>query len=209
MAVKKYWKILIIISIIVLIFLFPRFLILKYQDFIYSDINEVPHYKVAIVFGAGIKDDGTPSDMLKDRLITAAELYKAGKTDKILVSGDNRFENYNEPEAMYRYLTEVGGIPVDDVVKDFAGRRTYDTCARAKNIWGIDKALLISQEYHLIRAIFTCEAFGIESWGFSATKQPYIFDKYFQLREFAAQYKAFIDVYIWEPNYMKGEKEKL
>ena len=165
--------------------------------------------EVAIVFGAGLKEDGSPSDVLKDRLITAAGLYWAGYADKILVSGDNGVESYNEPEAMANYLIWWQGVPEADIVLDYAGRRTYDTCARAKEIWGLESAALVTQEYHLPRALFTCEKFGIESIGVSATLQPYVYDDLYQVRELLATYKAVLDVYLLRPAYIGGETEEL
>lgn len=166
-------------------------------------------HEVAIVFGAGLKEDGSPSDVLKDRLITAAELYWDGKVDKILVSGDNSLEEYNEPEAMANYLIGTQGVASDDVVLDYAGRRTYDTCARAHEIWGIEDAVLVSQEYHLPRALFTCQKLGIESIGVSATRQAYVYDDLYQARELLATYKAVLDVYLLRPDFIGGEKENL
>ncbi len=180
----------------------PPVVVNSYGDRIYTDAESVPEAPVAIVFGAGLKKNGQPSDVLKDRLKTALALYNAGKVEKILVSGDNRFENYNEPEAMYNYLV-AAGVPKGDMMEDFAGRRTFDTCIRAREVFGIEKAVLVTQEFHLRRAIFTCEGVGIESVGVSATLQPYVLDKWFQLRERAAVYVAFLNVYIWEPGYLK------
>ena len=207
MKIKNFPKKLGMILVVIILLIAPPAFVSSYSDQIYFEIEKIPSTNVAIVFGAGVKKNGQPSDVLKDRLITAAELYEAGKVEKILVSGDNRFENYSEPDAMYNYLIDVQKIPEENIIRDFAGRRTFDTCIRAKKVWGIEKAILVSQEYHLTRAIFTCEGVGIESVGFSATRQSYVLDKYFKSREFAAVYKAFWDVYIWEPEYIEGERE--
>lgn len=204
--IKKFKKRLITSLILLFLFFLPPILVSSYQDEIYFEAQGVPEAEVAIVFGAGVKTNGQPSDVLKDRLKTAAALYKEGKVEKILVSGDNRFENYNEPEAMYNYLVGTSGVAKEDVMQDFAGRRTFDTCIRAKEIWGIEKAILVTQEFHLKRAIFTCEGVGVESVGMSATLQPYMKDEQFQLRERMAVYKAFFDVYIWTPEYLGGEQ---
>ncbi|MDD3861400.1 MAG: ElyC/SanA/YdcF family protein [Candidatus Gracilibacteria bacterium] len=158
--------------------------------------------RIGIVFGAGIKEDGSPSDVLKDRLKSAMELFYSNKISKILVSGDNRFENYNEPESMKSYLIN-NGISEDNIIVDYAGRRTYDTCVRAKEVFKVDKAILITQDFHLPRALFTCNALGIESIGYSATKQDYVKRDLFAMREFAAIHKAVFDVYGWGPNYIK------
>jgi vancomycin permeability regulator SanA len=175
---------------------------------IYTDIENIPQYSVAIVFGAGLKSDLTPSDILKDRLNTAYQLYIEKKIDRILLSGDNISEGYSEPQAMYDYLVFTLDVDQEDIVRDFAGLRTYDTCARAKNIWGIDQAILISQGYHLSRAIFTCSELGIESTGFSATQYQYINEEYYKLREIFAIHKAVLDVYVIHPEYIGGEPER-
>lgn len=203
MKKKSLKRLIVVILLLGFAFLLPPVVVNNYGNQIYADAAGVPEAPVAIVFGAGLKKNGQPSDVLKDRLKTTLALYKAGKVEKILVSGDNRFENYNEPEAMYNYLVDAG-VPKKDLVEDFAGRRTFDTCVRAREVFGVEKAILVTQEFHLRRALFTCEGVGIESTGVSATLQPYVLDKYYKWREFAAVYVAFLNVYVWEPGYVKG-----
>jgi vancomycin permeability regulator SanA len=108
---------------------------------------------------------------------------------------------------MYDYLVYTLDVQSEDVVRDFAGLRTYDTCARAKNIWGVDRAILISQGYHLSRAIFTCSELGIQSTGYSATQYEYENELYYKLREILAIHKAVLDIYILHPEYIGGEPE--
>ncbi len=110
--------------------------------------ENIPARDVAIVYGAEVKRDGTPSVVLRDRVETAVALYKAGRVKKLLMSGDNRFVDYNEPEAMRQYALSLG-MPDSDIVLDYAGRRTYDTCYRAKEIFGINSAILVTQGFHL------------------------------------------------------------
>lgn len=174
---------------------------------IYTKVENIPNYSVAIVFGAGLKPDHTPNDMLKDRLDTAYQLYIEEKIDTFLLSGTNTSLDYSEPQAMYDYLVFTLDADPEDIVRDFAGLRTYDTCARAKDIWGIDKAILISQGYHLSRAIFTCNSLGIDSTGYSATKYDYAGEDYYKLRELLAIHKSVLDVYIIHPEYIGGEPE--
>lgn len=161
-----------------------------------------------LIFGAGLRSDGTPSDVLRDRLETGAELFNQGKATHILVSGDNRFENYNEPQVMHDVLVAEYGVPEDYVLIDFAGRRTYDTCIRAKTLWGVDSAILVTQSFHLPRAIWTCRRLGIESIGVSASLHDYMKDGTYRARETLASYKAFLDVYVVEPAYVTGEVEQ-
>jgi vancomycin permeability regulator SanA len=174
---------------------------------VYADVAAVPAQSVGIVFGAGLKKDGSPSDVLRDRLKTAAMLYHAGQVRSLLVSGDNRFASYSEPDVMKKTLVTELGVPAEVVYADYAGRRTYDTCVRAHDLWGVRRAVLVTQAFHLPRALWTCRRLGIEGVGASASLQPYVRDRWFAFREFLAAYQAFIDVYMWEPGYVKGTME--
>jgi len=119
----------------------------------FSEVD-IPAKRAAIVFGAGLWRDGSPTPVLRDRVITAANLYLDGKVEKILMSGDNSVVEYNEPFAM-RDLALSLGVPEADIVLDYAGRRTYDTCYRAKMIFGLTEAILVTQSFHITRAIYT------------------------------------------------------
>lgn len=186
----------------------PILILEKGKRQVYEKVEHVEPASVAIVFGAGIKRDGTPKDMLKDRLIIAAQLYRADKIDAILVSGDNRFVEYNEPDVMYNYLVDVEKIPAQIVFRDYSGRSTYETCVRAREIWDVENALLISQGYHLPRAIFTCRGMGIQSAGISGTRHEYLGATRYKIRELLAIHKALFDVYIFHPASVGGEKEE-
>lgn len=170
--------------------------------------EDAPEAPVAIVFGAGLKRDGTPSDVLRDRLTVAAELLALGKVKRILVSGDNRFRDYNEPQAMHDALVEDFGVHPGAIAVDYAGRRTYDTCARARSVWAVEDAILVSQAFHLPRAIWTCERLGIRSFGVSSSLQPYLKQTSFTLREIPAILRAWWDVYAVPPAYVEGEFEE-
>lgn len=178
------------------------------RDAMALSVEDAPSAPVAIVFGAGLRRDGTPSDVLRDRLSVAAELYAAGKVKRILVSGDNRFEDYNEPQAMHDALVEDFGVHPGAVAVDYAGRRTYDTCARARSIWAVEDALLVTQAFHLPRAIWTCERLGIRSFGVSASLQSYVKGTSFLLREIPAILRAWWDVYVVPPKFVEGEFEE-
>lgn len=129
-----------------------------------STVADVPAQPVAIVFGAGLDASGVPMPYLSARLDLAAQLYRTGRVKVILVSGDNRRADYNEPDAMRAWLVDAG-VPADRVVSDYAGRDTYSTCVRAKRIFGVDAAVLVSQAYHLPRALAACRSVGIDAWG--------------------------------------------
>ena len=130
---------------------------------LYSEA-EVPAAPVALVLGARVFPDGTPSPFLAARLDLAHRLYRAGKVRVVLVSGDNMAEEYNEPDAMRTYLINAG-MPTEAVVADHAGFDTYDSCARALRVFGIEQLIVVTQSYHLPRAVATCRALGIDATG--------------------------------------------
>ena len=158
-------------------------------------VSQAPSAPVAIVFGAGIYPDGTPMLFLTARLDVARELYAAGKVRAILVSGDNSSADYDEPTAMQTYLVEHG-IPADKVVRDFAGRDTYDSCVRARRIFGVEQAILVSQGYHVPRAVAICRAVGIDADGVGdwTTQHLWGLSRGGSLREVAAAPKAVFDL---------------
>lgn len=170
---------------------------------IYATPESVPHHRVAIVFGAGVRN-GQPSAVLYDRVAAAVALYKAGAVDKLLMSGDNRFADYNEPGVMRQTALRLG-VPAADIVLDYAGRSTYDTCYRAREIFGLRAAVLVTQAYHLDRAIFTCSALGVSAIGYPADARPYGRMVWFQMRELGATMKALWDVFIARPLPVLGE----
>src|SRR5262245_52727464 len=129
--------------------------------------DDAPSERLAIVFGAGLRRDGTPTPILRDRVETAASLYFNGRVEKLLMSGDNSVLSYNEPEAMRQYAISLG-IPDHAIAMDYAGRRTYDTCYRAKAIFGMESALLVTQKFHLPRALFLCNSLGLYAYGVEA-----------------------------------------
>ena len=176
------------------LFAFPRL----------HDSESAPLRKVAIVFGAGLWRDGTPTPVLRDRISTASGLYFQGKVEKLLMSGDNRFEDYNEPEAMQRYAI-ARGIPPEDIQPDYGGRRTYDSCYRAREIFGLKNAVLITQAFHLPRALFTCRQLGVGAVGVAADSQLYRGARWYEFRETAATLVALVDVIRQNPPPVLGE----
>ncbi len=176
---------------------------------IYST-SEVPVHRVAIVFGAGLWRNGTPTPVLTDRVTTAAHLYFSGKVEKLLFSGDNRFVEYNEPEAM-RQLALSLGVPSDAIVRDYAGRRTYDTCYRAKAIFGVEQAILVTQAFHMPRALYLCNHLGVESVGVTSDMRAYtrLAMLYWNMRELLATTEALWDIHIAHPLPVLGNQEPI
>ena len=173
-------------------------------------VEDSPIRRVAIVFGAGLWRDGSPTPVLRDRVATAAELYFTGKVEKLLMSGDNSYVEYNEPQAMKDYALELG-VPEEDIVLDYAGRRTYDTCYRARDIFGINSAILVTQDFHLPRALFLCNTLGVQAVGVSADMRTYRQRSqfYWNLREVPATVVAVWDVYITRPLPILGKPEPI
>lgn len=128
------------------------------------DLADVPATPVALVLGAQVYPSGMPSPFLAGRLDLAKRLYDAGLVEVLLVSGDNGDREYNEPDAMRRYLV-AAGVPADRVVADHAGFDTYDSCSRAQRIFGVDRLTVVTQDYHLPRAVATCRALGVDAVG--------------------------------------------
>ncbi|MBI1257961.1 MAG: hypothetical protein GC204_10855 [Chloroflexi bacterium] len=130
-------------------------------------LASVPDRPVAIAFGAEVLASGRLSAMLADRVKMAAELFQAGKVKALLFTGDNSRDSYNEPEAMRQYALGLG-IPDSAIVLDYAGFRTYDSCYRARDIFKVSRAILVTQDFHLDRALLICNALGIDSVGVAA-----------------------------------------
>jgi SanA protein len=143
----------------------------RYAPAIYV-ADQVTPMRVAIVFGARVYPDGRLSTMLRDRVDTAIRLYKSGKVQKLLVSGDNRFVDYDEPGAMMAYAI-AHGVPKTDIQPDYGGRRTYDTCYRARAIFQVKEAILVTQAFHLPRALFVCDQLGLQVQGVVADRHVY------------------------------------
>jgi SanA protein len=188
----------------------PRIITGLYANNRIYEVQDAPARRVAIVFGAGLRRDGTPTAILRDRVETSAELYFSGKVEKILMSGDNRFDYYNEPEAMRQYAISLG-VPPQAIAMDYAGRRTYDTCYRARAIFGVESALLVSQKFHLPRALFLCNTLGLESAGVDANQRSYRNRALliWNIREQLATVGAFFDVYVSNPLPVLGDPEPL
>lgn len=176
----------------------------------FSPPEAAPAGRVAIVFGAGLRRDGRPTAVLRDRVATAASLYFAGKVEKLLMSGDNRFDTYNEPRAMGDYALELG-VPEEAVVLDYAGQRTYDTCYRARDIFGIRQAILVTQSFHLPRALYTCNMLGVKAVGVPADSGFYRnFSRLvWNLREVPATLVALWEVHVTRPQPILGEPQPI
>ena len=208
---KWTWRLVRVLVLLGLLVLFlPRIITSVYAALRVSSVEDAPADRVAIVFGAGLRRDGTPTAILRDRVETAVQLYHEGKIEKLLMSGDNRLVDYNEPESMRQYALSLG-VPDKAIVLDYAGRRTYDTCYRARAIFGIQSAILVTQKFHMSRALFTCNALGLKAVGVEADNYYYLKRSrlYWNIREQFATVGAFWDVYIKRPLPVLGEPEPI
>lgn len=156
------------------------------------------HAQAVLVLGASVYADGTPSDILADRLEVAADLYLAGAADEIIVSGDNGEAHYNESDAMKAYCIELG-VPEDAIVVDHAGFDTYASVYRAKYVYGVDSILAVTQAYHLYRTLAIAQGLGMEAQGVAADKGAYDNQAQYSLREVIARDKDFLQTLLSIP----------
>lgn len=155
-----------------------------------------------IVLGCQVKEDGSLSHMLRDRLIQGVELYHAGAAPKLLMSGDHGSTDYNEVGAMKQYAID-NGVPSEDIFMDHAGFSTYETMYRAKEVFGAKKVIVVTQEYHLYRAVYIAQALGLEAYGVSSDLHTYGGQTFRDVREVLARCKDFAtSIFKPEPTYL-------
>ena len=199
-----------LVVLLVLVGTLPRVLTRLHAGSRLYEPENTPQGKVAIVFGAGLYRNGSPTPVLRDRVATASDLYQAGKVEKLLMSGDNSTLGHNEPGAMRDYAISLG-VPDQDIILDYAGRRTYDTCYRAREIFEIDSAILVTQTFHLPRALYTCNMLGVSAIGVPADLRQYrrVSQAFWNLRESVATAVALWQVYVSRPQPVLGNPEPI
>jgi SanA protein len=199
-------SLLILVTLGLLVLFVPRLVTGVYAHKRVFTNTGVPKRRIAIVFGAGLWRNGSPTPVLEDRVTAAANLYFSGKVEKLLMSGDNRFVNYNEPEAMRKKALTLG-VPNDAIVLDYAGRRSYDTCYRAKVIFKVDQAILVTQAFHMPRVLYLCNRLGVASVGVDSDLRIYRKSSmlYWNARELLATVAALWDVNIGHPIPVLGD----
>lgn len=164
------------------------------EDGIFKDANElgtVGHFNCVIVLGAGLKPDGTPSNMLEDRIRVGVDVFRAVDADFILMSGDRSGEGYDEPSAM-RTLAEQLGVDPDRILTDERGFSTYESICRAKEIYGFEKIVAVTQEYHLYRTLYIADSLELDAVGVSADLRSYRGQFMREMREIFARVKDFL-----------------
>ncbi len=189
---------------------FCNWLVNRTSDpYLYSDTAKVAHHRVGLVLGTSEKlGSGKPNPYFSYRIAAAVELYKSGKVDYLLLSGDNSQKSYNEPEDMKAALI-AKGIPASKIYLDFAGFRTLDSVVRAKEIFGQDSFIVISQRFHNQRAVFLARQKGIDAVAYNARDVYGTDGTWTHAREMLARVKVFIDLYMGKEPHFLGEKVKI
>ena len=155
-----------------------------------------------LVLGAGVREDGSPSHMLTDRLLVGIELYEQGAAPKLLMSGDHGTVDYDEVNTMKRFAIDAG-VPADDIFMDHAGFSTYESMIRARDVFGVKRVIVVTQEYHLYRALWLAQQLGLEAVGVPADLRTYIGQNFRDTREIAARCKDFLTgIFQPAPTYL-------
>ncbi len=207
---KSLWVLIGLLVVVPSVFvLVSNLMIVPYGKYILNPLEKASMAQtdatVGLVLGAGITKQGKPYRELQARLDVAADALHKGYVSKLLLSGDNRFHDYNEPQAMQDYLVNVKHIPKNKLQVDDAGRSTYESCERAAKVFGLHKTIIFSARSHLPRAIFTCRHFGIEAYGIASNVEANNAVR----REILARAKAVFNIYIYGEDTILGPPIKL
>ena len=202
-TIFKYWRIVLVPGIILILFLAtPVYVKYSVRGSIFQKSVNLPHKEFAIILGAGVKKNGKPGSFLKQRLDDSVDLYNKGIIKKVLVSGDNGEKSYDEISAMNQYLVNAG-IPQNKIFGDYAGFDTYSTMSRARKVFGVKDAVIVTQKFHLNRSVYLAQQKGIKAVGYSSSSKGQ--RKYFA-REWFATIKSFFDCVIARKPKFLGKK---
>ena len=202
------WVTSLLLAVVIFIIISNIIIVQSTKQDIYTTISETPSGKrVALILGTSrYTTFGTANLFFKYRIAAAADLYDLGKVDHIIVSGDNALKEYNEPRQMLQALINLG-VPQEAITLDYAGFRTLDSVVRCKKVFGQNKIIIISQRFHVERALFIAKKYDIEAIGYAALSPPESYSLKTHIREYFAKTKAVIDLYIIhkEPKFL-GKK---
>lgn len=209
---RRLFKILLILVSIFLVFLVGCniWIVSSTQDRVYTDPDQLPEHRVALVLGTSHKvAGGGANPFFENRMQTAAELFHKGKVDNFILSGDNSSKFYNEPVAMRKALMKLG-VPDSAITLDYAGLRTLDSVVRSHQIFGQDKITIITQPFHTYRALFISRYYDIDAVAMATEEPDFEYAFKVRLREYLARSKAVLDLYVLKttPRFL-GQKEKL
>lgn len=206
----KKW-ILILAAIFLVVFTsFNAWIVLSTRERVFTDIENLPDHRVALVLGTSHKTmKGKPNPFFENRIEMAAALYREGKIDHFILSGDNRSKFYNEPLEMRKALIRKG-VPASAITLDYAGLRTLDSVVRCKEIFGQDRVTIITQSFHSYRALFISDYYQMDAVAMVAEEPEFDHTVKVRVREYFARFKAVLDLYILDtdPHFL-GEKETL
>ena len=184
------------LAIVLSVWLPTLFIVGQTSNYVFRDSSKVPARRVALVLGAGLNQNGTPITMLADRLDGSFALLRSGRVRMLLFSGDNSSTYHNEPAAMLTYALRHN-IPRDRIVLDYGGFDTYDSCYRAAKIFGVRSVIVVTQVFHINRAVYLCRSIGIDTVGFGLADWG-IYDRGLMIRmtirEWLARLRALIDI---------------
>jgi len=197
---RREWR---IVSLFKMIFLIIFVLVLifaaivstvqtKYNDKI-LEMNKLDGLNVGLVFGAGLRTPDSPSHILEDRILTAIKLYQEGKVGRFIMSGDNQDPTHSEVQVMKEFAISQG-LPENAILMDYAGVNTYESCKHVKDLFGLNKVVLITQQYHLHRALYTCNELGLDAVGIPAISRNYVNQVKYSIREIFASVNAWLDM---------------
>lgn len=206
---KKFF-LTILISLIILIILASAGAVVlmiqvrsEYQAKIFEGIDQLPHDSTIVVLGASVHRDRTPSDALEDRLEMAIRAWRAEKTNKIILSGDDGTWAQEEVQSMLSYLVNKG-VPRHLIIIDGNNARTFDSCYRLKNVLNENEVVLITQSFHLPRALYLCNEVGLDAWGLESDLRWYKDVLWFTTRDWMASLLAYWDLYNQRlPSYLE------
>jgi SanA protein len=187
------------LAVVLLAWLAERRLDRLAEPYLADDPAKLPDIAVGLVLGtAPIGPEGGPNRYFEYRLDAAAALWRVGKVRYLLVSGDRRRPDYDEPSAMRAGLI-ARGVPASAIYRDFAGVRTYDSMLRAKSVFGQQRLIVVSQDFHAARAIFLARGEGIEAWGLAARNVERAYSIFTELRRYPSAVRAYLDVWLDTP----------
>jgi SanA protein len=181
------------ITLLVLTFAINTHILSQTKNLIFTDIERVEEKQTVLVLGAYVNPDGSLSYILKDRVDSAYELYEKDKVSKFLLSGDHGQDEYDEVNHMRKYLLSKG-VLAEDIFLDHAGFDTYNSVYRAKEIFEVESLIIVTQRFHLPRALYIAQSLGIDAIGFEADKRPYRDTKILNIREIPARIKAYANI---------------
>lgn len=192
--------------LLITIIMLPQVVIFSTTRNKIQSLAELPAFETALVLGASVLPSHEPSPVLAQRIAAATELYQSGKVKKLLMSGDNSQENYDEVSVM-RDTALALGVPEENILLDTAGVRTFDSCLRARDQFGLRQVIVVTQKFHLPRALYICDQLGMEVLGYAADKGELEDRSANEFREFLARIQSFFELNFFpESAKVLGEK---